>query len=963
MALRIPVNPDTQPNRGLVPFTPEGRSFDQTGFADGLESLGRSIGNVQARKVAEQKQLDQFDLNRKVLDETNFRDQDFAQRQKDADPGAPNFAERVHSDYTQRTQQFISDATKAGYDKRAIEDFSLRLMSLDNSYGHSALQVQEANATAHADNQLAPEVTSASQYAAAHSDNYDGARQHLIDAINLRPELSPQQKEERITKLLPQIDGVAAKSFATNYPLETLKHLAPQFIPQPGQPAAGGSKSSNPWGQVAVDVASKFNLNPVELAAIMSFETGGTFDPNKVGGAGGKYMGLIQFGPDERKKYGITKGSTPEQWTKAISQYFEDRGLKPGASVEDVYSTILTGSPGHYDRADANGTTVRNAIPRIMRDHLAKADQWVGPIAGPEQPPITAADLSTSATVSAPPVEPLTAGNLPLSIQHRVQNADGSVSTVRTISIGTDKGEVLIPTVIGDKVVSNEEAIQHYKETGENFGTFKTPEEADQYAEWLHNKHAEELSKSTGIPALDRVDGEQQLALANQAHNQLVQQMQQQELAAKRQAAEQDAIAKQQHSDQLNSLLNSLNDGSATQATIDGARQAGWLTDYDEIHKAQAILDKNNKENNDLALYSQLFNSGQPASPFDPAVKDAVEAGFNQAVKLVVQNPEKYPNETPLKIMADIWQRTRILPKQGMVMLRGGLVSADPKTVAASASVAANILQTNPNAFAGVEGENEIVAASSEYMRNINDLGMSATDAATAVMNMRNPANKVPVNKDSPVYKTFTTQLGNIKVEAVINTAKGNEAGSNLNPLNWFGGTAQATFPNEETRAEADHTFKELANQHFNQHQDPEAAIAFATQRMTALYGFVDGRIMKYPPSHVYPPVGGSHAYILQQAKADVDAYTGRDIPLEHVWLVPTPRTADEYKAGKQAGYELHYLTVTNGQTRYNVVPNKRFVADPAAAQTALGEERRAQVQKRRLDSEVARDAQVLGGM
>ncbi len=67
------------------------------------------------------------------------------------------------------------------------------------------------------------------------------------------------------------------------------------------------------------------------------------------------------------------------------------------------------------------------------------------------------------------------------------------MSTVRTISIGVDGGEVLIPTVIDGRVVSDEEAIRHYEHTGENFGTFSTPDEATEYAEALHNYHAKLL--------------------------------------------------------------------------------------------------------------------------------------------------------------------------------------------------------------------------------------------------------------------------------------------------------------------------------------------------------------------------------------------------------------------------------------------------------------------------------------
>lgn len=89
---------------------------------------------------------------------------------------------------------------------------------------------------------------------------------------------------------------------------------------------------------------------------------------------------------------------------------------------------------------------------------------------------------------------PAIPGNLPLDIRYQVKNQDGTVSTVRTISIGTNQGEVLIPTVVGGRVVSDDEAIAHYERTGENFGTFRTPSEATAFAEKLHQYHQGALS-------------------------------------------------------------------------------------------------------------------------------------------------------------------------------------------------------------------------------------------------------------------------------------------------------------------------------------------------------------------------------------------------------------------------------------------------------------------------------------
>jgi hypothetical protein len=77
-----------------------------------------------------------------------------------------------------------------------------------------------------------------------------------------------------------------------------------------------------------------------------------------------------------------------------------------------------------------------------------------------------------------------------------VKNEDGSTSTVRTIGIGTKDGEVVIPTVHPDGyIMSDEEAIERYKKTGESFGTFDTPEDASAYSVMIHNDHAQKIKK------------------------------------------------------------------------------------------------------------------------------------------------------------------------------------------------------------------------------------------------------------------------------------------------------------------------------------------------------------------------------------------------------------------------------------------------------------------------------------
>ena len=86
-------------------------------------------------------------------------------------------------------------------------------------------------------------------------------------------------------------------------------------------------------------------------------------------------------------------------------------------------------------------------------------------------------------------------GNIDLNNRKVVHNKDGSISTERSFSVNIDGKETLLPTVINGRIVSEDEAIDHYYRTGEHLGKFDSVEEANAYAEELHNRQNEFYGK------------------------------------------------------------------------------------------------------------------------------------------------------------------------------------------------------------------------------------------------------------------------------------------------------------------------------------------------------------------------------------------------------------------------------------------------------------------------------------
>jgi hypothetical protein len=132
--------------------------------------------------------------------------------------------------------------------------------------------------------------------------------------------------------------------------------------------------------------ADALGMDPVVLATIMSYETGGTLDPLQKGGVTkwGRHRGLIQFGEPQAKQYGVNWDDPINSQLGpqgAVYKYMTDRGWKPGMSELDAYSIVNAGGPGKYNAVDS-GSTVRQKVETQFGPHRKKVVSLLGDIPG-----------------------------------------------------------------------------------------------------------------------------------------------------------------------------------------------------------------------------------------------------------------------------------------------------------------------------------------------------------------------------------------------------------------------------------------------------------------------------------------------------------------------------------------------------------------------------------------------------
>lgn len=140
--------------------------------------------------------------------------------------------------------------------------------------------------------------------------------------------------------------------------------------------------------------------------------------------------------------------------------------------------------------------------PRMTMDPTSEStrpelDMPSMPAGGPDIAPRFRGGPQGAPRASAPGmVEP---GNIDLRNRPRVNNADGSVSTIKSVGVNLGGKEVLLPTIDDSgREMSVDEAVAQYRRTGRHLGIFRDARSATAYAQRLSAEQGQRVAR--GIP-------------------------------------------------------------------------------------------------------------------------------------------------------------------------------------------------------------------------------------------------------------------------------------------------------------------------------------------------------------------------------------------------------------------------------------------------------------------------------
>lgn len=364
----------------------------------------------------------------------------------------------------------------------------------------------------------------------------------------------------------------------------------------------------------------------------------------------------------------------------------------------------------------------------------------------------------------------------------------------------------------------------------------------------------------------------------------------------------------------------------------------------DDGDKATLInsLNAKRKEDEELRQFLSSVSDGSSVNPLDTKAQGFVDKAFDEQKKL--------PQADQRTLAEDWTSRTGIVPKPYMNDIRAALAGDDVRAVTQALQRAQRLRSASPTAFMR-DGGSEVEKAAVDFRHFTEDLGLTPEQAARRHIDLNDPEKK----RQRAGLETEANKLVSKITEDDVSGAF--DGGL----LDMF--APDVGFSNEQKNAIVG-DYQEIFRTEFLATGDENIAKARASEQMKRLYNETNiagsATLMKYPPETFFPAIDGSHDYLGRLLLEAGKEATGRDYQEGQLFIVSTPQTGAEIRAGKNPSYQVwSAIDDENGFPVYDlVVKDAQWTPDVNAEMGRVTEDRRQAVEAERERTRVSRENQ-----
>jgi len=268
----------------------------------------------------------------------------------------------------------------------------------------------------------------------------------------------------------------------------------------------------------------------------------------------------------------------------------------------------------------------------------------------------------------------------------------------------------------------------------------------------------------------------------------------------------------------------------------------------------------------------------------------------------------------------------------------GTLFSNNPKRVAAAASLASSLLADDPDAFHKVAGKKEIEEEAVAFRHYVDDLGMTAEQAAGKLIQGRDPEYQAKIRANVQIKGENIDEV--LKRKLSVSDLQGAFDKVPIVPF-----TDPSIGFTQRQRDEMFRDYAELTKEFYLDKGDLRLSKKLAQSQLKIVWGAssVSGKdvVMRYPPEMApgMANIPDASQLIAEDAVSAIMAESGAKVTRDKIGLMPIAgKTAAAFKSGQPVPYQLLWNDADGVPRTTN--PGRAFVVDPKVIQQKQSERR-----------------------